>query len=307
MRRHERRTFTSTSQPYCAPGRNRLSNRRRACDRRSCSFAGLGRRVSRRRPRSPSASSASARRSDHRLLRRDRSAPPGLPADGDRPHQARAGPVAADPRAGRRDPGIAECHRITGEDCFDPNHGLRSSTSSAGLLDRFLVYGETTTSLINASPIPRRDPPLTPRHKREGAGKPAPSVLVRLGGPRGLASFFTLPLSPNAWNSAARTNDRALPAGTFESQSVVARVSASCSPWNPGCRCTGSSWRRGAGAWRSRPGCRTSAGAAAARSAAAERRGRRRHCSCTPSCSRRRWSSPPTCCCTTRSRTGAAR
>src|SRR6266540_868910 len=28
------------------------------------------------------------------------------------------------------------------------------------LLDRFLVYGETTTSLINASPIPRRDPPL---------------------------------------------------------------------------------------------------------------------------------------------------
>jgi hypothetical protein len=24
----------------------------------------------------------------------------------------------------------------------------------------FLIYGETTTSLINASPIPRRDPPL---------------------------------------------------------------------------------------------------------------------------------------------------
>jgi hypothetical protein len=30
----------------------------------------------------------------------------------------------------------------------------------SGLLDRFLAYGETTTSLINASPIPRRDPPL---------------------------------------------------------------------------------------------------------------------------------------------------
>ena len=37
------------------------------------------------------------------------------------------------------------------------------------------------------------------------------------------ASFFTFPLSPNAWNSAARTNDRELPAGTFESQSVVNR------------------------------------------------------------------------------------
>lgn len=26
------------------------------------------------------------------------------------------------------------------------------------VLDRFLAYGETTTSLINVSPIPRRDP-----------------------------------------------------------------------------------------------------------------------------------------------------
>jgi Lrp/AsnC family leucine-responsive transcriptional regulator len=37
---------------------------------------------------------------------------------------------------------------------------LRSIDELSGLLDRFLVYGETTTSLINASPIPRRDPPL---------------------------------------------------------------------------------------------------------------------------------------------------
>jgi hypothetical protein len=27
-------------------------------------------------------------------------------------------------------------------------------------LDRFLVYGETSTSLVNASPIPRRAPPI---------------------------------------------------------------------------------------------------------------------------------------------------
>ena len=27
-------------------------------------------------------------------------------------------------------------------------------------LDRFLVYGETTTSLINATPVSRRDPPV---------------------------------------------------------------------------------------------------------------------------------------------------
>jgi Lrp/AsnC family leucine-responsive transcriptional regulator len=55
---------------------------------------------------------------------------------------------------------ISECHRITGEDCFYIKVYLRSIDELSGLLDRFLVYGETTTSLINASPIPRRDPPL---------------------------------------------------------------------------------------------------------------------------------------------------
>ncbi len=37
---------------------------------------------------------------------------------------------------------------------------LRSIDELGALLDRFLAYGETTTSIINASPIPRRDPPL---------------------------------------------------------------------------------------------------------------------------------------------------
>ena len=60
-------------------------------------------------------------------------------------------------------PEIGECHRITGEDCFYLKVHLQSIDELGGLLDRFLVYGETTTSLINASPIPRRDPPLTPR------------------------------------------------------------------------------------------------------------------------------------------------
>ncbi len=57
-------------------------------------------------------------------------------------------------------PEIGECHRITGEDCFFLKVHLRSIEELSPLLDRFLVYGETTTSLVNASPIPRRDPPL---------------------------------------------------------------------------------------------------------------------------------------------------
>ena len=55
---------------------------------------------------------------------------------------------------------VGECHRITGEDCFYLKVYLRSIDELSGLLDRFLVYGETTTSLVNASPVPRRDPPL---------------------------------------------------------------------------------------------------------------------------------------------------
>ena len=55
---------------------------------------------------------------------------------------------------------ISECHRITGEDCFYLKVYLRSIDELSDLLDRFLVYGETTTSIVNASPIPRRDPPI---------------------------------------------------------------------------------------------------------------------------------------------------
>lgn len=57
-------------------------------------------------------------------------------------------------------PEVGECHRITGEDCFFLKLHLRSIDELSELLDRFLVHGETTTSLINASPVPRRDPPL---------------------------------------------------------------------------------------------------------------------------------------------------
>lgn len=54
---------------------------------------------------------------------------------------------------------VAECHRITGEDCFYVKAHVRSIEDLSGLLDRFLVYGETTTSIVNSSPIVHRDPP----------------------------------------------------------------------------------------------------------------------------------------------------
>jgi DNA-binding Lrp family transcriptional regulator len=57
-------------------------------------------------------------------------------------------------------PQISECHRITGEDCFYLKVYLRSIEELSTLLDRFLAYGETTTSIVNATPVAPRQPPL---------------------------------------------------------------------------------------------------------------------------------------------------
>jgi Lrp/AsnC family transcriptional regulator, leucine-responsive regulatory protein len=56
-------------------------------------------------------------------------------------------------------PQIEECLRITGEDCFYMKLHLRSIEELPTVLDRFLLYGETTTSIVNATPVTRRDPP----------------------------------------------------------------------------------------------------------------------------------------------------
>jgi len=70
------------------------------------------------------------------------------------------GQLAHIPELAAAIPQVGECHRITGEDCFYLTVHLRSIDELSELLDRFLAHGETTTSLINASPVPRRDPPV---------------------------------------------------------------------------------------------------------------------------------------------------
>jgi Lrp/AsnC family leucine-responsive transcriptional regulator len=60
-------------------------------------------------------------------------------------------------------PQIEECLRITGEDCFYMKLHLASIEELPSVLDRFLLYGETTTSIVNATPVPRRDPPALDR------------------------------------------------------------------------------------------------------------------------------------------------
>jgi Lrp/AsnC family leucine-responsive transcriptional regulator len=70
------------------------------------------------------------------------------------------GRLARIPELAAELPQVGECHRITGEDCFYVKLHLRSIDELSGLLDRFLDFGTTTTSLVNASPIPHRDPPV---------------------------------------------------------------------------------------------------------------------------------------------------
>jgi Lrp/AsnC family leucine-responsive transcriptional regulator len=60
----------------------------------------------------------------------------------------------------RESPEVVECHRITGEDCFFLKLHVRSMDDLEPLLDRFMPYGRTTTSLIHSSPVPRRPLPI---------------------------------------------------------------------------------------------------------------------------------------------------
>jgi Lrp/AsnC family leucine-responsive transcriptional regulator len=60
----------------------------------------------------------------------------------------------------RKMPNVVECHRITGEDCFIVKAYLHNLEELDDVLDRFLIYGHTTTSIAQSSPVPGRALPL---------------------------------------------------------------------------------------------------------------------------------------------------
>jgi len=57
-------------------------------------------------------------------------------------------------------PEVTECHRITGEDCFILKLLFPAMDQLDRVLDRFLAYGTTTSSIVQSSPVPLRSPPL---------------------------------------------------------------------------------------------------------------------------------------------------
>jgi Lrp/AsnC family transcriptional regulator, leucine-responsive regulatory protein len=57
-------------------------------------------------------------------------------------------------------PAVTECYRITGEDCFIAKVHADTIEHLEASLDRFLAYGNTTTSIVVSVPVARRPLPL---------------------------------------------------------------------------------------------------------------------------------------------------
>jgi Lrp/AsnC family transcriptional regulator, leucine-responsive regulatory protein len=67
---------------------------------------------------------------------------------------------------------VVECHRITGDDCYLMKAHVRDVEHLEELIDRFAVYGQTTTSIVQSSPVPRRSVPLERTPARTAPSRP---------------------------------------------------------------------------------------------------------------------------------------
>src|SRR3954467_8479097 len=70
-----------------------------------------------------------------------------------RPAPRQIGEVA---RIARETPEVVACDRITGDDCFVLRAHVRDVDHLEELIDRFPVFGQTTTSIVQSSPVPAR-------------------------------------------------------------------------------------------------------------------------------------------------------
>jgi len=64
---------------------------------------------------------------------------------------------------------VSECHRITGEDCFLVKVHAASVPDLEELLDQFLTYGQTISSIVVATPVPPRPLPLPGKNVQDKA------------------------------------------------------------------------------------------------------------------------------------------
>jgi Lrp/AsnC family leucine-responsive transcriptional regulator len=60
----------------------------------------------------------------------------------------------------QRTPEVVECQRITGDDCYVMRAWVRDVEHLEEVIDRFSPYGQTTTSIVQSTPVPARGLPL---------------------------------------------------------------------------------------------------------------------------------------------------
>jgi Lrp/AsnC family transcriptional regulator, leucine-responsive regulatory protein len=51
---------------------------------------------------------------------------------------------------------VVECNRVTGDDCFVMKTHVRDVAHLEDVIDRFVVLGQTTTSIVQSSPVQSR-------------------------------------------------------------------------------------------------------------------------------------------------------
>ena len=58
---------------------------------------------------------------------------------------------------------VIECHRVTGDDCYVMTAYVRDVEHLEAVIDQFAAYGQTTTAIMQSSPVPRRalEPPMS--------------------------------------------------------------------------------------------------------------------------------------------------
>src|SRR3954453_6662070 len=64
--------------------------------------------------------------------------------------------IAAVAQRPRETPEVVECHRVTGDDCYVMTAYVRDVVHLEEVIDRFVTYGQTTSSIMQSSPVPRR-------------------------------------------------------------------------------------------------------------------------------------------------------
>ena len=70
-----------------------------------------------------------------------------------RPNPRQLADVAA---LARDTPEVVECHRVTGEDCYVMTAYVRDVEHLETVIDGFAAYGQTTSSIMQSAPVPRR-------------------------------------------------------------------------------------------------------------------------------------------------------